>query len=112
MSTWVIFLGALAVFLPARLIAYRMFRAAWTSGRLSGRAAAAVFSVLTGIVPIGAALWLVVFSEDRLLGAVLLAIWLVVYAPLAVALIAYAERYGVRDEMRRVRRPPTDRNDG
>jgi predicted permease len=84
---------------------YRLFGAAWTTGRLSGRPAGIVLAVIAGIVPLAAALWLAMFSEDKLIGVVLVAVWLVAYLPLAVALTSYMERYGVLEEMRRRRRP-------
>ena len=103
-SGWIAFFGALLVLLITRLTVYRLFGAAWKSGRLTGRGAGALLAVIAGIVPLAAGLWLTLFSANKLPGVLLLAIWLVAYLPWAIALIGYMERSGVR--VRSGRSPP------
>ena len=59
-----------------------------------------MLAVIAGIVPLAAGLWLALFSANKLPGVLLLAVWLLAYLPWAIALIGYAERHGVREEMR------------
>jgi hypothetical protein len=96
-SSWVIVLGALVVLVSIRLAVHWAFGAAWASDHLAGRRAGIVLAEITGIVPLAAALWLLVLSGDKLPGALLVAAWMLGYLPVALVLTEYAERYGVPD---------------
>lgn len=99
MSSWVIVLGALIVLVSVRLAVHRAFGAAWASGHLAGRRAGVVLAEIIGIVPLAAALWLLVLSGDKLAGALLIGAWLLGYLPMSLALTEFAERPGVPEEM-------------
>jgi hypothetical protein len=99
MSSWVLLLGAVVVLVSVRLAVTRAFGAAWASGHLAGRRAGVVLAIITGIVPLAAAICLLVLSADKLAGALLVGAWLLGYLPLSLALTEYAERHGVPDEM-------------
>lgn len=99
MSSWVIVLCALFVLVAIRLAVYRAFGAAWVSGHLAGRRAGVVLAEIIGIVPLAAALWLLVLSGDKLAGALLIVAWLLGYLPLSLALTEYAERYRIPEEL-------------
>jgi hypothetical protein len=100
-NSWVIVLGALVVLVSIRLAVHWAFAAAWASGHLAGRRAGTVLAEITGIVPLAAALWLLVLSADKLAGALLVGAWLLGYLPLSLALTEYAERNGVPEDMGR-----------
>ena len=99
MNSWVIVLGALFVLVTIRLAVHWAFGAAWASGHLAGRRAGVVLAEIIGIVPLAAALWLLVLSGDKLAGALLIVAWLLGYLPLSLALTEYAERYRVPEEL-------------
>lgn len=99
MSSWIIVLGALFVLVSIRLAVHRAFGAAWASGHLAGRRAGVVLAEVIGIVPLAAALWLLVLSGDKLAGALLIVAWLLGYLPMSLALTEYAQRYRVSEEM-------------
>lgn len=99
MNSWVIFFSALVVLVSIRFAVYRHFGAAWTGERLAGRRAGVVLAVITGIVPLLMGLSLLVFSGDKLQGALLVAAWMLGYLPLALLLTEYTERHGIPEEM-------------
>lgn len=99
MSSWVVVFSALVVLLSIRLVLHRAVIEAWTRGHLAGSRAGVVVALIIGIVPLALGLWLLVFSVDRLPGALLVAAWMLGYLPLALLLSEDAERYGVGDEM-------------
>ena len=99
MSSWVIFFSALVVLVSIRLVLHQAVVESWTRGHLAGRRAGVIVAVTIGMAPLGLGLWLLVFSGDRLPGALLVAAWMLGYLPLALLITDDAERYAVRDEM-------------
>jgi len=100
-NSWVIVLGALFVLVTIRLAVRWALGAAWASGHLAGRRAGVILAEIIGIVPLAAALWLLVLSGDKLAGALLIVAWLLGYLPLSLALTEYAQGYRVSEEMER-----------
>ncbi len=99
MSSWVVFFSALAVLVSIRLVLHRAVFEAWTRGHLAGRRAGVVVAMIIGVVPLALGLWLLVFSVDRLPGALLVAAWMLGYLPLALLISEDAEQHVVGDEM-------------
>ena len=99
MSSWVVVVSALVVLVSIRLVLHQAVVEAWTRGHLAGRRAGVVVAVIIGMVPLALGLWLLVFSGDRLPGALLVGAWMLGYLPLALLITEDAERAAVRDDM-------------
>ena len=104
MIEWVVVAGALIAFLIAKRAVQGLVGAAWRSGRISTDATAVAFAVIGGVVQLAAGLWLLIATEAKWAGVMVLALWLLLSVPWSIALGRYVERYVIGDQGRRGRR--------